>query len=158
MQVAWGRLSQDNLRVVKVNTQAEVITDVKVWLSDPTQSSQPASVRNFKYTAVSGPAFSTQLLDRSYYSGTKNSAIDGGKHRPSYAIDDIVDHSQVSGNYRSKPGYNKPWVEIALTEPVVVAGLEVTTFGAEDNKRFRNIIFRAGLVQSPVGGAGAGNQ
>ena len=28
---------------------------------------------------------------------------------------------------------------------------------AEDNKRFRNVIIRAGLVQSPVGGASAGN-
>ena len=40
----------------------------------------------------------------------------------------------MAGNYRSKADI-KPWFEIELTEPVEVAGLEVTTFGAEDNKR-----------------------
>ena len=66
-----------------------------------------------------------------------------------------VDHSKVVGNYRSLPDV-KPWFEIELTEAVDVAGLEVTTFGAENNKRFRNVVFRAGLTQSPVHGAGTG--
>ena len=66
-----------------------------------------------------------------------------------------VDHSKVVGNYRSKADV-KPWLEIELTEAVDVAGLEVTTFGAEDNKRFRNVVLRAGLTQSPVHGAGTG--
>ena len=97
------------------------------------------------------------MLERSYYKGTKNSAVDGANHLPSYAIDDLVDHSQVAGNYRSKPGDTKPWIEIALTEAVDIAGLEITTFGASTNKRFENVVFRAGLVKSPVGGAGSGD-
>ena len=159
LQVSWGWVSngKDSLRVVKVNSQPEIINDVKVWVSDPTSPSQPAAIKNFYYEAFSGQPFSTELVDRALYGGTKNSAVDGANHLPKYAIDNIVDHSTVEKNYRSKAGYNKPWIEVALTEPVVVAGLEVTTFGAEDNKRFRNVIIRAGLVQSPVGGASAGN-
>ena len=78
-----------------------------------------------------------QSLDICYYQGTRNSPVEGGQwdnHKPAFAIDNQVDHSQVVGNYRSKADI-KPWFEIELTEPVEVAGLEVTTFGAEDNKR-----------------------
>ena len=156
--MGWGKLSanKDGLRVAKVNSQPEVESEVAVWASLPTAPSQPASLSNLQYWAVSSQPFTTELLDRTFYSGTKNSAVDGMNHKSTFATDDIVDHSQVTGNYRSKPGDSKPWIEIALTEPVVVAGLEVTTFGAEDNKRFRNIVFRAGLTQSPVSGANAG--
>ena len=65
-------------------------------------------------------------------------------------------HIKLVGNYRSAPDV-KPWIEIELTEAMDVAGLEVWTFGHEDNKRFRNIVFRAGLTQSPVGGPGSGD-
>ena len=67
-----------------------------------------------------------------------------------------VAHSKLVGNYRSKADV-KPWIELELTEAVDVAGLEVWTFGHQDNKRFRNILFRAGLTRSPVGGPGSGD-
>ena len=40
----------------------------------------------------------------------------------------------LHSDYRSAADV-KPWFEIELTEALDIAGLEVTTFGAEDNKR-----------------------
>ena len=145
-------------KLIRVNTQPVALSNLQVWASH-SHSLQPAEIRNFHYESIRDQLFSSKLLDRSFYKGTKNSPIEGGQwenHKPAFAIDDAVDHSQVAGNYRSKADV-KPWFEIELTEAVDVAGLEVTTFGAEDNDRFRNVVFRAGLTQSPVHGAGSGN-
>ena len=66
-------------------------------------STQPADVRNFHYQSISDQLFSSQLLERTLYKGTRNSPVEGGQwtnHQPSFAIDDKVDHSKVVGNYR----------------------------------------------------------
>ena len=97
------------------------------------------------------------LLERSSYADIWNSPVDGANHIPPFAIDNAVDHSKAAGNYRSKPGFQKPWVEIHLSGPKLIAGLEVTTLGHEDKKRFKKVIFRAGLTQSPVAKGQGGN-
>ena len=147
----------DQLHLCKVNSQPEILTDVRVRAGHADFPAVSGAIRNLRYQAVASTSFSMAMLERSYYSGTKNSPIDGANHKPLYAIDDQVDHSQVTGNYRSKPGYTKPFIEVALSQAVDMAGLEVTTFGAANIRRFEKVIFRAGLVRSPVGGPGSGN-
>ena len=147
----------DQLHLCKVNSQPEILTDVRVRAGHADFPAVSGSIRNLRYQAVASTSFSMAMLERSYYSGTKNSPIDGANHKPLYAIDDQVDHSQVTGNYRSKPGYTKPFIEVALSQALDMAGLEVTTFGAANIRRFEKVIFRAGMVRSPVGGPGSGN-
>ena len=155
--MSWNAGTGEKVVLCKVNSQPEILTDLEMKASHEDHPSLSATIRNLNYDPVSSTSFSTALLERSAYSGTKNSPIDGADHRPLFAIDDIVDHSQETGNYRSKPGDRKPWIEVALTAPVQVAGLEITTYGATNNRRFEKVVVRAGLVQSPVGGPGTGN-
>ena len=131
----------------------------KVWASHPDYPElNGGNIRNLKYDALYSSSYSSGLLERSYYADIWNSPVDGSSHIPPYAIDDAVDHSQAAGNYRSKPGFQKPWIEIHLTGPVLISGLEVTTLGHEDKKRFKKVIFRAGLTQSPVAKGQGGNE
>ena len=115
------------------------------------------NIRNLKYDALYSSSHSMVLLERSSYADIWNSPVDGANHIPPFAIDNAVDHSKAAGNYRSKPGFQKPWVEIHLSGPKLIAGLEVTTLGHEDKKRFKKVIFRAGLTQSPVAKGQGGN-
>ena len=114
-------------------------------------------LRNLQYDAVYSSSYSSTLLARSYYDQVWNSQADGIDHKSSYAIDNIVDNSQAAGNWRSKAGFQKPWLEIHLTSEVTISGLEVTSYGFEDKKRFRKVIMRAGLVPSPVAKGEGGN-
>ena len=149
--------TRDKVWFCKINSQPEILTDVKVRAAHTDYPAVSGSIRNLQYRPVFSTSFSMTMLERSYYRGTKSSPFDGLKHKPVNAIDDKVDHSQVTGNYRSKPGYTKPFIEVALSQAVDIAGLEITTFGAANIRRFEKIIFRAGLKQSPVGGPGSGN-
>ena len=115
------------------------------------------NIRNLKYDAMYSSSYSSALLERSYYADIWGSPVVGANHKASFAIDDKVDHSKAAGNYRSKSGFQKPWIEIHLTSPVLISGLEVTTLGHEDKKRFKKVIFRAGLTQSPLANGGGGN-
>ena len=157
LQLTTGGGTGARVILCKINSQPEILTDVRVRAGHADYPAVSGSIRNLRYEAVSATSFSMVMLERSYYSGTKNSPIDGANHKPLYAIDDQVDHSQVTGNYRSKPGYTKPFIELALSQAVDIAGLEVTTFGAANIRRFEKVIFRAGMVMSPVGGPGSGN-
>ena len=130
---------------------------LQVWASHPDYPQLNGNIRNLKYDALYSSSYSLAFLERSSYADIWNSPVDGVNHIPPYAIDDAVDHSQAAGNYRSKPGFQKPWIEIHLTEPALIAGLEVTSLGHADMKRFKKVIFRAGLTQSPVGKGQGGN-
>ena len=59
-------------------------------------------------------------------------------------------HSQVTGNYRSKPGYTKPFIEVALSQAVDMAGLEVTTFGAANIRRFEKDVVLVPVKEIPA--------
>ena len=128
-----------------------------MWASHPDYPELNGHIRNLKYDALYSSSYSLGLLERSYYSGIWHSPVDGANHVSAFAIDNNVDHSKAAGNYRSKPGFKKPWIEIHLTEPVLVGGLEVTTLGHENKKRFKKVIFRAGLTQSPLAAGQGGN-
>ena len=157
LQVLSNGGTGDKVWLCKINSQPEILRDVEVRAGHADYSAVSGSIRNLHYRPVSSTSFTMAMLERSYYSGTKNSPIDGANHKPTNAIDDKVDHSQVTGNYRSKPGYTKPFIEVALSQAVDIAGLEITTFGAANIRRFQKVIFRAGLKKSPVGGPGSGN-
>ena len=157
IQVISNGGTGDKVWLCKINSQPEILTDVSLRASHGDWPAVSGSLRNLRYQPVSSSSFSLAMLERSYYSGTKNSPINGANHKPLYAIDNQVDHSQVAGNYRSKWGYTKPFIELALSQAVDIAGLEITTFGAANIRRFQKVIFRAGLVRSPVGGPGSGN-
>ena len=131
---------------------------LKVWASHPNYPHLNGDFRNLKYDAFYSSSYSLGLLERNYYADIWNSPVDGSNHIPPFAIDDVVDHSKAAGNYRSKPGFQKPWIEIHLSAPVLIAGLEVTSLGHEDMKRFKKVIFRAGLTQSPVAKGQGGNE
>ena len=100
-----------------------------MYASHPDYPQVNGDIRNLKYDAVYSSSFAMSLLERSYYDDIWNSPVDGSNHLPSFAIDDLVDHSKAGGNYRSKPGKQKPWIEIQLTSAVEISGLQVTTFG-----------------------------
>ena len=145
------------LRICKINSQPEIVTDVKVWASSPDYPRVTGEIRNLHYDAVYSNSYTMGLLERSFYSDIWGSPIDGSNHGHGYATDDSVDNSQAAGNYRSKPGFQKPWLEIHLASQVEVSGLEITSFGFQDKKRFKKVIVRAGLTRSPVSKGQGGN-
>ena len=105
--MSWGLVGAgDTLRrkLIKINSQPEVLTDVEVWASwdgaAVSRPSQPADIRNLHYESISDQLYSTQLLERSYYKATRNSPIEGGQwenHKPAFAIDDKAECSTLIG-------------------------------------------------------------
>ena len=102
--MSWGLVgAADSLRrkLIKINSQPEVLSDVEVWVSwDGASSSQPADIRNLHYQSVSDQLYSSQLLERTSYKGTRNSPIEAGQwenHKPAFAIDDKAECCTLIG-------------------------------------------------------------
>ena len=85
--------------------------------------------------------------ERSFYDSAKSSPVEGGDlaaNGPAFAIDD-----QVSTNFISaRSGYDNAWLEVSLTQPTFVAGLEFSVMST-GNAKFKKLDILVGSTTSP---------
>lgn len=88
------------------------------------------------------------IPEREFYDSAKSSPVEGDDlttNGPALAIDD-----QVSTNFISATsGYPNTWLEVSLTQPTYVAGLEFSVMET-DSEKFKKINVLVGSTTTPL--------
>ena len=86
--------------------------------------------------------------EREFYDSGKSSPVEGddlAANGPAFAIDD-----QVSTNFISATsGYPNAWLEVSLTQPTYLAGLEFSVM-TTDSEKFKKINVLGGSTTTPL--------
>ena len=152
----------DDLRVTIVNTDAKAVSNVPLYISAPENKLPKGQLRNFVLYPQGSPhtaeflGFIFSFLkscimfsssEREFYDSAKSSPVEGGDlavNGPAFTIDD-----QLSSNFISATsGYPNAWLEISLTQPTYVSGLEFSVMST-DNEKFRKINVLGGSTSTP---------
>ena len=92
----------------------------------------------------------TQILiitEREFYDSAKSSPVEGSDlaaNGPAFVIDDQVNTNFISAT----SGYPNAWLEVSLTQPTYVAGLEFSVM-ATDSEKFKKINVLGGSSTTP---------
>ena len=118
--------------VTEVNSQAQSWANLQVSAYVPGLGTVDGVIKDLKYEPYSGTALVTQYMERNLYGTMKSAEVragDEGTFGPLKLIDEVIANDAKENNFLTATGLANPWVELTLTQPIVVAALEFTAYG-----------------------------